>query len=192
MRRLPAALALAALLVAAPARAATQASWTATVDSAAGSVWAGVTGVFEGLFGWLWPSPSDLAGPMARHDRFWSLVGTAGYGVKQFRTSLGLIPSASASFQLIREMSEADCDELDRQLAAFEQEERGPVARFQRMVLTALVDAQSASAYKVDRLEVSLLPLPQATFYLAPRHTVMSEEHDALLRAIESLKGHFQ
>jgi len=187
------ALALAiALATVSPATAATQANWTAAPDSSAGTLWTGLVGIVDGVVGWLWPGPADFAGQMAGRDRFWSLVGTAGYGLKQFRTSIGLIPSASASFQLIREMSDADCDELDRQLEVYEHEERGPVARFQRMVVAALMDAQGARAYKVDRLEVTLLPLPQATFYLAPRQTMMSEEHDALLRAIESLKGHFQ
>lgn len=179
-----------ALLLAAPAEAAVAATWTASLKDAGASLWEGATSMVSGLFGWMLPGRPDLSGPM-RHDRFWALIGAAGYGMKEFHTSIGLIPSAGSTVQLVREMSDADCEEFERQLEAFEREDGGLVARFQRMVVLAMLDAQAATAYKVDRVELSLLPLPQATFHLSPVRTLLNEEHDTLLRAIEALKSHF-
>lgn len=176
-----------------PARAAEPAAtWTATLSGAGASLWDGATTMIGSLFGWVWPSAPDLAASMDEQEgRFRTLIGTIGYGVKGFKTSIGLIPSASSTFQLAREMSDADYEEFERQLELFEREDSGPLARFQRMILLALLDAQSVSAYKVDRVELSVLPLPQATFHLSPSRMLMTEEHDALLRAIEGLQGHF-
>lgn len=177
----------------APARAAPEgATWTATLSGAGSSLWNSATAMVGHLFSWVWPSAPDLQASMGEHEgRFRTLIGTIGYGVKGFQTSIGLIPSASSTFQLAREMSDADYEEFERQMASFEREDGGPLARFQRMILLALLDAQSVAAYKVDRVELSVLPLPQATFHLSPGRTVMSEEHDVLLRAIEHLQGHF-
>lgn len=174
-------------------RAAETTTWTATLSAAGALLWNGATAMVGDLFGWFWPGAPDLARTMGEHEdgRFRTLIGAVGYTIKGFNTSIGLIPSASTTFQLAREMSDADYEEFERQMALFEREDSGPLARFQRMILQALLEAQSVSTYKVDRVVLSLLPLPSATFHLSPSHTTLSEEHDALLRAIESLQGHF-
>lgn len=194
MRRFIAASCLLALAMSPiPARAAESVTWTATMSDKLAAVWDGTAAAFGTVFGWLWPGAPDLRAMDRREGRFHDLIGLVGYGIKGFQTSIGLIPSAGSTFQLVREMSDADYEEFDLQMIRFEQESGGPIARFQRMILMALVDAQTLrGAYKVDRVELWVLPLPQATFHISPARTVLSEENDALLRAIESLREHFQ
>lgn len=180
------------LALASPTRAADSVTWTATISEKGAALWDGATTMAGTVFSWIWPSAPDLRTMDQHENRFRQLIGLVGYGVKGFQTSIGLIPSAGSTFQLVREMSDADYEEFDRQMARFEEESGGPIARFQRMILMALIDAQTLNGtYKVDRVELWVLPLPQATFYVSPARSLLSEEHDALLRAIESLREHF-
>ncbi|MBX9634135.1 MAG: hypothetical protein K2X44_04055 [Magnetospirillum sp.] len=186
------ALAVAALLALSPATArSAETHLTTIVAGPVESFLQGLSDVTHGMLSWLWPSPNELAGRITQRDnRFQTLMASAGYGMKEVKTSIGLIPRASATFQLAREMSELDIEDLERQLDQYESEDSSPIARFQRLVVLALVDAPASAGFRIDNVEITILPLPQASFTLVPTSNAGGDQL-VLRRAGELLKSHF-
>src|SRR6266849_1979453 len=88
------------------------------------------------------------------------------------------------SFQLMRELSEADRDSLERKLEIDDIRDPGVVASIQRQIVRTLLEASNINNMRIGKLVIGILPLPSAEFTLEPADAPLSEEHDALYRAI--------
>jgi hypothetical protein len=88
------------------------------------------------------------------------------------------------SFQLVRELSEADRDALDRRLEVGAARDQGVLPGIQRRIIQTLLAASDLSDMQVTKLVISVLPLPSAEFKMEPRNGTLTPEHDALYRAI--------
>jgi hypothetical protein len=133
------------------------------------------------------PSPAQVLQSVERGaegNTFWEELSDVGYEITEINTSVGLLPEIKMSFQLVRELSEADRDALDRRLEVGAIHERGILPAIQRRIIQTLLAASDLSDMQVTRLVISVLPLPSAEFTMEPRNGTLSPEHDALYRAI--------
>ncbi|MBI3453980.1 MAG: hypothetical protein HY057_14325 [Rhodospirillales bacterium] len=135
------------------------------------------------------PTPSGFVKSLRGKDasEFWSLVGDAGYDLREVSTVVGLIPEVEVMFEIARELSEADREYVEERLDDFARREPGLVSKLQRSIVYALLEAAEIGEYRVEKLKINVLPLPRAEFSLSPADAPLTEEHDALLRAI---RGH--
>jgi ABC-type phosphate transport system substrate-binding protein len=118
---------------------------------------------------------------------FTSLMDIAGYKTEEFQTSVSLIPSAGMTFGLVREMSEADQDYLERKLAQDAHRRTGALATMQRRVVGSVLDVTEANGYEINKVEIEILPLPSVKLIVAPSDGPVSAETTSILHAIEQL-----
>jgi hypothetical protein len=133
------------------------------------------------------PSPAQVlqsVEPGAEGNAFWEDLNDVGYEITEIDTSVGLFPEIKMSFQLVRELSEADRDALDRKLEIGAARDQGVLLGIQRRIIQTLLAASDLSDMQVTRLVVNVLPLPSAEFKMEPRNATLTPEHDALYRAI--------
>jgi hypothetical protein len=133
------------------------------------------------------PSPAQVlqsVEPGAEGNAFWEDLNDVGYEITEIDTSVGLFPEIKMSFQLVRELSEADRDALDRKLEIGAARDQGVLRGIQRRIIQTLLAASDLSDMQVTRLVVNVLPLPSAEFKMEPRNATLTPEHDALYRAI--------
>jgi hypothetical protein len=131
-------------------------------------------------------SPTDVLRNVQRRDThtFWDNLSDAGYELAEINTGVGLIPEAKLSFHLVREISEADRDALDRRLEVAAAREPGLIPALQRGIVQTLLAAADLTDMQVTTLVISILPLPSAEFKMEPRDAPLSAEHDVLYRAL--------
>lgn len=115
---------------------------------------------------------------------FWDHLSDAGYDLAEIDTTVGIIPDIKMTFQLVRELSEADRDSLERKLEIDEMHDSGLVPSIQRQIVRTLLEASNVSNMRVGKLVIGILPLPSAEFSLEPQDAPLSEEHDAIYRAV--------
>jgi hypothetical protein len=133
------------------------------------------------------PSPAQVLQSVERGaegNAFWEELSDVGYEVTEIDTSVGLFPEIKMSFQLVRELSEADRDALDRRLEVGAARDQGVLPGIQRRIIQTLLAASDLSDMQVTKLVISVLPLPSAEFKMEPRNGTLTPEHDALYRAI--------
>lgn len=132
------------------------------------------------------PSPMSLVHGMTSKSgsHFWDHLSDAGYDLADIETSVGIIPDVKMTFQLTRELSEADRDSLERKLEIDDIRDPGLVPTIQRQIVRTLLEASSVNNMRVGKLVIGILPLPSADFTLEPKDAPLSEEHDAIYRAI--------
>jgi len=123
----------------------------------------------------------------ASRDPFWHYLEEAGYELKEAKAEVGLIPGLEIDFVLIRELSEADRDSLERKLEIDAKLRPGMLAMIKRRIINTLLDASDFEEMRVEELTLSLLPLPSAEFSLAPVEAPLGEEHDLLYRALQDV-----
>lgn len=136
------------------------------------------------------PSPETFAKSTRSKDPndFWTLVGDAGYKLKEISTDVGVVPDVGFRFKYVRELSDGDVNWLERKLERHGKKFKDPLSVIQRTIIYTLLSINSSDVYYVDELKVKLLPLPKAEFSLMPWDSGLSEEHDTLLRAIQGKK----
>src|SRR6266851_5909121 len=73
------------------------------------------------------PSPISLVSGMngKSGSKFWDNLSDAGYDLADIETSVGIIPDVKMTFQLMRELSEADRESLARKLEIGDMREPG-------------------------------------------------------------------
>ena len=137
------------------------------------------------------PTPSDVLRQVegGAHSEFWDYLKDAGYDLREIETSVGIIPDIKITFQLVRELSDADRDWLQEELDADVMRRPGLAARVQRRIVQTLLDASEMQDLRVSKLVVGILPLPSADFVVEPNTAPLSEEHDAIYRAVLNRKG---
>jgi hypothetical protein len=120
-------------------------------------------------------------------DDFAWLMDIAGYKVREIETSVGLIPEAAVSFGQARELTEGDRNFLERQLERHARRNPGLLGIAQRAIVRTVADASELGAFEVDKVEVTLLPLPSVRFALSPSGAPLGPDAARLMRAIDRL-----
>ncbi|WP_123694251.1 hypothetical protein [Stella humosa] len=136
------------------------------------------------------PSATDFAGDDAQQaGQLFKLLGMAGYKLKEIDNEVGLIPGLAFKFGLVREISQADIDYLDEQMQLHRINFPGVISSVQRSIVSTVVSINNGGGMQVSELKLTLLPLPKAEFSITPSATALSEEHSALMRAIQRVDG---
>lgn len=126
-----------------------------------------------------------------RDDFAW-LMDIAGYKLTGIDSAIGVIPGLGLAFGQARELTEADRDYVERQLARHAGSHGGPLAALQRTIVRTVLEASEIGNFAVERLEVELLPLPRVRFALAPADAPLGSEAARIMRAIERLNTRLQ
>lgn len=142
------------------------------------------------------PSALELANRYAgegdRTDDFNWLMGIAGFKLKSIESTISLIPGLTLEFGQARELSEADREYLERALERHARRHPGPLAAIQRMIVAGILEANEIQGFSVEKLTVTLLPLPYVKFTLTPSDPPLSSDASRILRAIERLNQRLQ
>ncbi len=177
----------------APSRPAAAASFDDSIVAAKQAVYALFSGMLSPFRGDTVEAPTPISPTSLIHgiesktgSHFWQHLSDAGYELVAIDTSVGIIPDVKLTFQIVRELSEADRNALERKLDIDEIKDPGMVQGIQRQIVRTLLEVSDVSDMRVGKLTIGILPLPSADFEIEPREVPMSEDHDALLRAIHN------
>jgi hypothetical protein len=129
-------------------------------------------------------TPKTLVHGMEGDSHFMQHLSDAGYQLAEIGMSVGLIPDIKLTFQIVREMSEADRRALERNLEIDEKRVPGVTAMAQRQIIRTLLAVSKTEEMRVGKLVIGILPLPSADFTIEPADAPLGEEHSALLQAI--------
>lgn len=99
-------------------------------------------------------------------DAFWHHLKDAGYEMKEISAEVGLIPGLEFDFVLIRELSEADRNSLERNLEIDAKRRPDLLSSIKRQIIRTLLEASDFEEMRIEELKISLLPLPSAEFIL--------------------------
>lgn len=116
------------------------------------------------------------------------LMDTAGYKLAGFESSIGLIPGASMTFKIAREMSESDRDYLERELYKDSRARRSIRSALQRRLIQSIIDISESDGFQVTKVDVTLLPLPKVDLTISPQGSGSGSDSTTILRAIERLQ----
>jgi len=130
-----------------------------------------ITTVAMGLWQVVWPAPAPEPTTVSGSSQLdlTSLMDIAGYKVSSFDSSFGLIPGASMTFGIAREMSNSDQEYLDRVLYLDARHRVGLVAVLQRRIVRAVLDAIEGGGLEVRDVTVTFLPLPNVSLSVSPK-----------------------
>ncbi len=131
-------------------------------------------------------TPSSLVHGMEGGSHFLQHLSDAGYQLAEIDMSVGLIPDIKLTFHIVRELSEADRNALERTLEIDDREVPGVTAMAQRQIIRTLLAVSRSEKMRVGKLVIGVLPLPSADFTIEPADAPLGEEHNALLQAIRS------
>ncbi len=133
------------------------------------------------------PTPLSTAASVTDDDKaeLMKLLNIAGYKLKEIDTQVGIIPTVSFKFAMIRELSDADVDFLESSLMESKITSPGLYTEIQRTIVGTVMAINSGEDYLVSELKVQLLPLPKVAFSVGPKETALSEEGSTLMRAIQ-------
>jgi hypothetical protein len=129
-------------------------------------------------------TPTSLVHGMEGGSHFFQHLSDAGYQLAEIDMSVGLIPDIKLTFQIVRELSEADRNALERTLEIDDKEVPGMTAMAQRQIIRTLLAVSRSERMRVGKLVIGVLPLPSADFTIEPADSPLGEEHNALLQAI--------
>ncbi len=125
------------------------------------------------IWQWAWSTPASE--PTTEQDGpqldLTSLMDIAGYKVSSIESSFGLIPGASMTFGIAREMSSSDQEYLDRVLYLDARHRVGLVAVLQRRIVRAVLDAIEGGGLEVRNVTVTFLPLPNVSLSVSPKES---------------------
>lgn len=116
------------------------------------------------------PSPASIMKSVSKKDAspLFKLLADAGYKLKEISVDVGIIPTLYFKFVQARELSEADYEYLDAQIATWERTNPGIYYGLQRRIIKTVMAINLNSEYKVSALKVKLLPLPDVAFEMMP------------------------
>ena len=134
-------------------------------------------------------SPVSLVHGMEGGSHFFQHLSDAGYQLAAIDMSVGLIPDIKLTFQIVRELSEADRSALERALEIDDREVPGVTAMAQRQIIRTLLAVSRSDQMRVGKLVIGILPLPSADFTIEPAEAPLGEEHNALLQAVKARTG---
>jgi len=131
-------------------------------------------------------TPASLVHGLEGGSHFFQHLSDAGYQLAEIDMSVGLIPDIKLTFQIVRELSEADRNALERALEIDDREVPGMTAMAQRQIIRTLLAVSRSERMRVGKLVIGILPLPSADFTIEPADSPLGEEHNALLQAIKN------
>jgi hypothetical protein len=131
-------------------------------------------------------TPKALIHGMATESHFMQHLSDAGYQLAEVDMSIGLIPDIKMTFQIVRELSEADRTALERSLEIDDKRVGGVKAMAERQIIRTLLAIAKSEEMRVGKLVIGILPLPSADFTIEPAEAPLGEEHNALMQAIKS------
>jgi hypothetical protein len=131
-------------------------------------------------------TPKPLVHGMDVGGHFLEHLSDAGYSLTEIHMSVGVIPDIKLTFQIVRELSEADRNSLERELEIDDKRVPGVTQMAQRQIIRTLLAISKSEEMRVGKLVIGILPLPSAEFSIEPADAPLSEEHDALIRAIKN------
>ncbi len=118
-----------------------------------------------------------------------TLMGIAGFKIKQIDTSVGIIPSAGMTFGIVRLMSQGDQYYLERTLYHDSRQRRGLLSAIQRRIIHTIVDVSATKDYRVSKVDINLFPLPSVTLSMTPAVAPpLTAEATTILQAIERVQ----
>jgi hypothetical protein len=120
------------------------------------------------------------------------LMGVAGFKLKSIESTVGLVPSLSLEFGQARELSEADREYMELALERHATRYRGPLAAVQRMIVSGIMEANEIQGFGMEKVVVTLFPLPYVKFTLAPVDAPLGQDASRLMRAIDRLNQRLQ
>jgi len=129
----------------------------------------------------------SLAARQQTRDDFAWLMDIAGYKLKEIESSVSLLPSLSLTFGQARVLTESDREYVERMLDRHARRNPGPISAMQRTIVRGIMDAGELGGFSVDKVEVTLFPLPQVRFQLAPADAPLGMEASRIMRAIDRL-----
>ncbi len=147
----------------------------------------------DDLFAWMTPpSPASITNAVSEKEanQLFKFLGSAGYKLKDIDTDIGIIPGITFKFSKVRELSEADYENLESEVADWERTTPGVYAGLQRKIIKTIIGVNAGLEYEVSSLKVELLPLPDVSFEMSPKGE--SDEKDALKRVINRLEHSVQ
>ena len=118
---------------------------------------------------------------------FTALMDIAGYKAQEFQTTIGVIPGIGMSFGIVREMSKADQEYLERKLALDVRGRPGVLPAIQRQIVRTVLEVSETEGYEISKVEIEIVPLPSVKLIVAPTDAPISIETTTILRAIEQL-----
>ena len=134
------------------------------------------------------PTPMDFIHGAQRDSPFWDNLIDAGYALKKIDTYVGLIPGLEFDFILVRELSEADRDALERKLEIDAKQNGNITDMVRRQIIRTLIEASDFEDTRIAEVILSILPLPSVTFKMEPTEAPLGEEHDAIFRVVQELR----
>lgn len=130
-------------------------------------------------------TPESYVRGMESGSHFFRELSDAGYQLSEIDMAVGLIPDAKLTFQIVRELSQADRNALERELEIDEKRVPGVTAMAQRQIIRTLLAVSGSEQLRVGKLVIGVLPLPSADFTIEPYDAPLGEEHNTLLQAIK-------
>jgi hypothetical protein len=131
-------------------------------------------------------TPKSLVHGLSGESHFLQHLSDAGYQLAEIDMSVGLIPDIKLTFQVVRELSEADRTALERNLEIDDKRVPGVTAMAQRQIIRTLLAVSKSEEMRVGKLVIGILPLPSADFTIEPAEAPLGEEHNALMQAIRA------
>lgn len=110
---------------------------------------------------------------------FRSLMDIAGYQVTDIQSSIGIIPGASMTFGLAREMSDADHEYLERVLRRDWLVRPGALSAIQRRIIHSIIGVQEVGGFEVTKVVVDFLPLPNVSLVVSPKNGYAAQQQAA-------------
>src|SRR5579863_3679364 len=95
--------------------------------------------------------PVTLVHGMAGGSHFFQHLSDAGYSLTEIDMSVGLIPDVKLTFQMVRELSEADRTALQRVLDIDDKQVAGVTAMAQRQIIRTLLAVSSSDQMRVGK-----------------------------------------
>lgn len=129
-------------------------------------------------------TPKALIHDMTTNSHFMQHLSDAGYQLVEVDMSVGLIPDVKMTYQMVRELSEADRTALERSLEIDDKRVPGVKGIAERQIVRTLLAISKSEEMRVGKLVIGILPLPSAEFTIEPAEVPLGEEHNALLQAI--------
>jgi phosphate transport system substrate-binding protein len=140
-----------------------------TVPFGLGSVAGWVTATLSGTWTML-AAGFTLAQPTGPGVQdFTSLMDLAGYRITGISSSIGIIPDASMTFGIAREMSDADQAYLERALYRDSLRRAGALSTLQRRIIRTIMGVSEVGSFEVSKVELDFVPLPKVSFAVSPK-----------------------
>jgi len=115
------------------------------------------------------PSPTEALNSVSPDAGiFWSLIADCGYRIAEVMTEAGIPPRVTVRLERTLELAEEDRTWIGRRLDTWAADDGGISATLSRRVVIALLEASEDPRFEAVGVDITLTPLPSATFRLSP------------------------